>query len=131
VPRATWFGSVIQGVSDNWWEAAVRGLDAHVARDMAAAYLDTIMRIKRDDGTWLELEWWDFRSPRYAHPLWGGVVTAAPPVVREKPKSVACWPSRATDDWLRLHSKVLADVPKRKIDLYREDMLEESHGSVH
>lgn len=130
VPRATWFASIIQGVSDNWWEASVRGLSPHMARHMAAAYLDTIMRVRSDSGEWISLEWWDYRSPGYAHPLWQGVITQAPPIVREKPQSHPSWPSKSTDSWLRLHKRILADVPARKVELYREDLLQESHGSA-
>nr|CAH2618924.1 RNA-dependent RNA polymerase [Prasiola crispa toti-like virus]CAI5383883.1 RNA-dependent RNA polymerase [Prasiola crispa toti-like virus] len=128
-PAATWFDSNIQGVSDNWWEAVARGLPHHAAHYLATIYLDVVMRIKREDGRWAELEWWEYRSPNGVHPLWG-VSTPAPPVTRKAPRPHRSWPSRATDDWLDLHSNILGKVKKEKIELYRADLLAASHGSA-
>lgn len=130
VPSATWFASLINGVSDNWWESAVRGLPLMSARHMACAYLDTIMRVyDKEKEKWIELEWWDFRSPGRVHPLWQ-LETAAPPVVREKPTPLDSWPSNATEAWLNCHKKILAELTQEKVDLYRLALLEESHGSA-
>lgn len=129
VPTATWFSAAISGISDNWWEAAVRGLDLHAARHMAAAYLDTIMRIKPEGGKYVALEWWDYRSPRVAHPLWD-VVTKAPPEINEKPTSRESWPHKATDDWLKAQSRILQHATESKYKMYREFLLQESHGSA-
>lgn len=130
VPSATWFDSIIQGVSDNWWEAAVRGLPLAAAQHMAAAYLDTMMRVHDDvKGDWVDLEWWDYRSPGYKHPLWG-VTTEKPPVARKNPVPRATWPSNATKSWIKCNARLLRDVPPRKIKEYEQSLLEASHGSA-
>lgn len=130
VPSATWFDANIQGVSDNWWEASVRGLPLASAQHMACAYLDTMMRLHDDvRGGWVKLEWWDYRSPGYAHPLWG-VVTAKPPVTRKYPEPHKSWPSLASDAWIRVHGRLLRGIPARKVEEYRQALLESSHGSA-
>lgn len=129
VPTASWFQSAIQGLTDNWWECAARGLPLQSARRMATAYLDTVMRVRKPDGTYHPLEWWDFRSPVAAHPLWG-VVTRPPPEVTEKPSPNEHWPSNATDAWLAEHDRFLSTLAPRKREEYRRHLLQESHGSA-
>jgi len=129
VPSATWYGANITGLSDNWWEAAVRGLAYPVAFHLACAYLDTIMRVPVGDTGYKELEWWSYRSGTYAHPLWKHQ-TCSPPVIRDKPESHVSWPEKATEAWLDLHSRVLAGLSAEKIALYRESLLQSSHGSA-
>nr|WGH72980.1 MAG: putative RNA-dependent RNA polymerase [Trichoderma harzianum dsRNA virus 3] len=128
VPTATWYDGLIGGISDNAWEAACRGLPVGAATRLACAYLDTAMRVKRGDA-YVKLEWWDYRSPNYVHPLWK-VQTAAPPVVKEYPRPRPTWPSNATDDWLETVKPLLAGIPDRKVQLYRESLLQSSHGSA-
>lgn len=128
VPTATWFGAVLSGVADNWWEAVVRGLDLHAARHMAAAYLDTMMRVRSEDA-WVELDWWPYRSCGRYHPLWE-TETPAAPVLKEKPESAHTWPSLATDDWLEEHKGILQHADKKKVRLYREELLQDSHGKA-
>lgn len=140
VPTATWYDAAISSLSDSWWEAACRGLPATSARRMASAYLDTLMRVPEPARTmvdgghagrpeWKKLEWWSYRSANRKHPLWN-VVTEGPPVVRDKPTPHRSWPSKATDAWMELHAKQLRHVPARKRRLYRDALLEASHGSA-
>lgn len=129
-PSATWYDSIIGGISDNWWEAVARGLPQSAAFYMACRYLNVVMRVRdQEAGKWVELEWWKYRSPGRVHPLWG-VETGAAPVTRSKPRPRKTWPCRATEDWLAVHKKVLAGVKPEKVELYREDLLMDSHGSA-
>lgn len=130
VPSAMWLDSIIQGVADNWWETTCRGLPPAAAQHMACAYLDTMMRIHDDvRGGWTDLEWWSYRSPGYAHPLWG-VVTESPPVVRRYPGADKSWPCQATDAWMERNKRMLLLAPRRKREEYRESLLQSSHGSA-
>lgn len=129
VPTATWYDGLINGISDNYWEAHVRGLPYECAFHMACAYLDTALRVRRPDGSYHALEWWNYRSPGRVHPLWG-VKTAAAPVVREYPTPRSSWPSQATDDWLSTVKKQLEGLPERKVANYRDALLQSSHGSA-
>jgi hypothetical protein len=127
-PSATWYDSIIQGMSDNWWEAYCRGLPYVAAFHLCCAYLDTAMRVRVED-RWRPLEWWSFRSPDRPHPMWG-CVTASPPIVREVPTPRQSWPSHATDDWMDTVKKQLAVLPQRKVARYRQELLQLSHGSA-
>jgi len=129
VPTATWYDGLINGVSDNAWEACCRGMPYGLAFRLACAYLDTAMRVRVGPGVYHELEWWAYRSPGRVHPLWQ-VQTPAPPMTRGYPKPNARWPCNATDDWLGTVRKQLADVPERKVKLYRDALLMASHGSA-
>jgi hypothetical protein len=128
VPTATWFDGLLSGVSDNAWEAYCRGLPFHAAFRLACAYLDTAMRVRTETG-YRELEWWEYRSPGRVHPLWNEETKKAP-LVRQYPAPHPEWPCNATNDWLETVERQLRDVPTRKVQLYREKLLQSSHGSA-
>jgi hypothetical protein len=129
VREGNWFGNNITSVSDNWWEAVCRGLPYQMGFLMACSFLDSLMRARDSKGKLVCLEWWSYRSPTTAHPLWG-VVTKDIPVSIPKLHGRPCWPSEATDAWLKIHERLLQRVPSRKKELYRNDLLTASHGAV-
>jgi hypothetical protein len=129
VPKANWYGGMIGGVSDNYWECCARGMNIVVAQHMAGAFLDTIMRVPNHiTKVYSPLEWWDFRSPGYKHPLWG-VVTKKPPSIESLAVPTKGWPCNATNAWLETKKHILQGVPQRKIDLYKTALLQMSFGS--
>jgi hypothetical protein len=132
VPKATWFSGMINGISDNMFECVVRGLNPQAAQHIATACLDTIMRVKESDtetANWINLEWWDFRSPERQHPLWG-VQTMKPPMLNEKPEPRKSWPRNATDDWLATQHKLVSLLPARKVTIYTNLLLTDSHAAA-
>lgn len=128
VPSGSWYDNMPQGMADAWWESHCRGLPYVAAFHMACAYLDVGMRVPTGD-SYMALEWWSYRSPDKPHPLWG-VVTKKAPIVRQLPKPRSVWPCNATDAWMTTVAKQLAQLPARKRDRYREELLQISHGSA-
>jgi hypothetical protein len=76
-------GSAIKDVSDHVWDIVIGGLSRQDGMDLATEMLNYLIQIKSPDNKLIPLEWIEFRGlglPN-GHPLWGDVITPAPPRV--------------------------------------------------
>jgi len=137
-----WYDSVINSTSNNWWEAATRGLPVDAARKLAGYYLDHLMQVekgkrakgeKAQEVTRLKkLEWWVYRhgNGEVEHPLWANTIGQKLETVNivSKAQPRGSWPSKATDDWMKHLKPILSQLRASRTESYRNYLLQESIG---
>lgn len=99
--------TTVKDISDHLWDMVLGGLPHSIARQLGGEVLDYLMQVKTRDGKLAKLEWWTYRGcglPQ-GHPLWGGTVTLASPILSPI-LQVGDVPSRATDDSLQRESEM-------------------------
>jgi predicted kinase len=136
-----WYDSAISSLSDNLWEAHLRGMPLVYARRLATNILNATMRVplekelQSEDSQaptrWKELEWWTFRHGSKVHALWAGTKgpQASPPAIAAKPAVKRTMPSKAADALIRQKARFL-DLSEEKWDRYKQEVLKESYASL-
>jgi hypothetical protein len=137
-----WYDTAVSAISDNLWEAHIRGMPLIYARRLAKIIIDATMRVpvhtggdkdgNGDKREWKELEWWAFRHGSGAHALWSGTKGDAttPPTISAKPAADRRLPSLGAKAMIRNRKKFL-NLSEEKWDRYEQEILRESYAALH